>query len=54
MIEELRPITCDVNLFDPLHGSSLFQRGQTQVQSTIAFDSPEKALKIDPLLQATG
>ncbi len=30
-VEDLRPITCEVDLFNPLHGSSLFQRGQTQV-----------------------
>uniref|UniRef100_A0A4W6F888 polyribonucleotide nucleotidyltransferase n=1 Tax=Lates calcarifer TaxID=8187 RepID=A0A4W6F888_LATCA len=27
----LRNISCDVDLFKPLHGSALFQRGQTQV-----------------------
>ena len=27
----LRNISCDVDLFRPLHGSALFQRGQTQV-----------------------
>uniref|UniRef100_A0A8C4E6Q5 polyribonucleotide nucleotidyltransferase n=1 Tax=Dicentrarchus labrax TaxID=13489 RepID=A0A8C4E6Q5_DICLA len=27
----LRDISCDVDLFKPLHGSALFQRGQTQV-----------------------
>uniref|UniRef100_A0A3Q2CRM7 Polyribonucleotide nucleotidyltransferase 1, mitochondrial n=1 Tax=Cyprinodon variegatus TaxID=28743 RepID=A0A3Q2CRM7_CYPVA len=27
----LRKISCDVDLFKPLHGSALFQRGQTQV-----------------------
>ena len=27
----LRPIVCEVDLFKTLHGSSLFQRGETQV-----------------------
>lgn len=27
----VRNISCDVDLFQPLHGSALFQRGQTQV-----------------------
>lgn len=27
----LRNISCNVDLFKPLHGSALFQRGQTQV-----------------------
>ena len=30
-ITDIRPISCEVNLHDPLHGSALFQRGQTQV-----------------------
>lgn len=29
----LRDISCDVDLFKPLHGSALFQRGQTQVRA---------------------
>ncbi|KAL7645232.1 UNVERIFIED_CONTAM: hypothetical protein RMT77_003618 [Armadillidium vulgare] len=53
-LNELRPISCDIDLFKPLHGSSLFQRGQTQVQCTVAFDSPDKAMSVDPLLEATG
>lgn len=53
-LEELRMISCDVDLFRPLHGSSLFQRGQTQVQCTVAFDAPENIPKLDPLLEATG
>jgi hypothetical protein len=31
-LDEIRPISCQVNLFTPLHGSALFQRGQTQVK----------------------
>merc|ERR1719318_537063 len=26
-LSDLRPISCEVNLHDPLHGSALFQRG---------------------------
>ena len=29
---DIRPISCEVNLHNPLHGSALFQRGQTQVR----------------------
>ncbi|KAK4313762.1 hypothetical protein Pmani_014918 [Petrolisthes manimaculis] len=53
-LTDLRPIRCDVDLFRPLHGSSLFQRGQTQVQCTLALDAPETIPRLDPLLQATG
>ncbi|XP_050091476.1 polyribonucleotide nucleotidyltransferase 1, mitochondrial [Anopheles aquasalis] len=48
-LDDLRPISCSVNLHKPLHGSSLFQRGQTQVFSTVALDSPESALRLDPV-----
>ncbi|KAL0113419.1 hypothetical protein PUN28_012523 [Cardiocondyla obscurior] len=43
----LRDISCQVDLFNPLHGSALFQRGQTQVMCTVTLDSLESALKMD-------
>jgi polyribonucleotide nucleotidyltransferase len=52
-MEELRNISCQVDLYKPLHGSSLFQRGQTQVFCTVALDSPESALKMDPITMLT-
>lgn len=52
-VEELRNISCQVDLYKPLHGSSLFQRGQTQVFCTVALDSPESALKMDPITMLT-
>ncbi|XP_055594857.1 polyribonucleotide nucleotidyltransferase 1, mitochondrial [Uranotaenia lowii] len=48
-LDDVRKISCSVNLYKPLHGSSLFQRGQTQVLATVALDSPESALKLDHL-----
>ncbi|CAH2983536.1 unnamed protein product [Chilo suppressalis] len=53
-LDELRKINCEVSLYAPLHGSALFQRGQTQVLCTVAFDSPESALKVDPLTMITS
>lgn len=47
--EQLRNISCQVDLYKPLHGSALFQRGQTQVLSTISLDSLESAIKLDTL-----
>ena len=32
-LTSLRNISCEVDIFKPLHGSALFQRGQTQVSS---------------------
>uniref|UniRef100_A0AAX7TDF0 polyribonucleotide nucleotidyltransferase n=1 Tax=Astatotilapia calliptera TaxID=8154 RepID=A0AAX7TDF0_ASTCA len=43
----LRNISCDVDLFKPLHGSALFQRGQTQVLCSVTFDSLESSIKTD-------
>lgn len=48
-LDDLRKITSSVNIHKPLHGSALFQRGQTQVFATVALDSPESALKLDPI-----
>ena len=50
----VRGITSRVDLYEPLHGSALFQRGQTQVLCTVAFDSLDSALKSDPVSIATG
>ncbi|CAH1972509.1 unnamed protein product [Acanthoscelides obtectus] len=47
--KQLRDISCKVNLYKPLHGSSVFQRGQTQVFCTVTLDSHESAMKLDPL-----
>lgn len=48
----LRNISCDVDIFKPLHGSALFQRGQTQVLSTVTFDSLESSVKADIITTA--
>jgi polyribonucleotide nucleotidyltransferase len=47
--DDLRKISCQVDLFQPLHGSSLFTRGQTQVLCSVTLDSKESALKLDSL-----
>ncbi|KAJ8924341.1 hypothetical protein NQ315_007137 [Exocentrus adspersus] len=52
--EQLRDISCKVNLYKPLHGSAVFQRGQTQVFCTVTLDSHESALKLDPLSVLTS
>nr|XP_023023787.1 polyribonucleotide nucleotidyltransferase 1, mitochondrial [Leptinotarsa decemlineata] len=52
--DEVRDISCKVNLYKPLHGSALFQRGQTQVFCTVTLDSHDSALKLDPLSVLTS
>lgn len=34
-LSDLRNISCSVDILKPLHGSSLFQRGQTQVRGQL-------------------
>uniref|UniRef100_A0A5S6PZ98 polyribonucleotide nucleotidyltransferase n=1 Tax=Trichuris muris TaxID=70415 RepID=A0A5S6PZ98_TRIMR len=46
-LDALRPIDCKVDLYKPLHGSALFQRGQTQVMCTVTFDSRQAAFRGD-------
>ncbi|XP_064600913.1 polyribonucleotide nucleotidyltransferase 1, mitochondrial-like [Liolophura sinensis] len=53
-LTQLRDISCKVDLFRPLHGSAVFQRGQTQVLCTVSFDSPDSAMKADPISVMTG
>ncbi|EFA06447.1 polyribonucleotide nucleotidyltransferase 1, mitochondrial isoform X1 [Tribolium castaneum] len=47
--DQLRNIECKVNLYKPLHGSAMFQRGQTQVFCTVTLDSHDSAMKLDPM-----
>ena len=42
-----------MNLYPSLHGSALFQRGQTQVLCTLAFDA-WRASRSDQLAELTG
>lgn len=49
LYDELRNIECKVNLYKPLHGSAMFQRGQTQVFCTVTLDSHESAMRMDPM-----
>ncbi|XP_032508577.1 polyribonucleotide nucleotidyltransferase 1, mitochondrial isoform X2 [Phocoena sinus] len=51
-LTSLRNISCEVDMFKILHGSSLFQRGQTQVLCTVTFDSLESSIKSDRIITA--
>jgi polyribonucleotide nucleotidyltransferase len=48
-LNQIRPISCQVNVYNSLHGSALFQRGQTQVLSSITFDSPDSMYRQDSI-----
>lgn len=53
-IDQIRPVSCEVDLYNPLHGSALFQRGQTQVLCTCTFDSLVSVAKVDEVSILTG
>uniref|UniRef100_A0A0K0E021 Polyribonucleotide nucleotidyltransferase n=1 Tax=Strongyloides stercoralis TaxID=6248 RepID=A0A0K0E021_STRER len=53
-LNEIRPISMEVDVYKKLHGSALFQRGQSQVLSTVTFDSPESAFRPDSISQLIG
>ncbi|OZC10130.1 putative polyribonucleotide nucleotidyltransferase [Onchocerca flexuosa] len=52
--DELRPVDIKMNVYKKLHGSALFQRGQTQVFGTVTFDAPSTAFQPDALSQLLG
>jgi polyribonucleotide nucleotidyltransferase len=49
-LNQLRPINCKINLFGTLHGSALFQRGQTQVLCSLTLDSPDAMYRNDAIV----
>ncbi|XP_071833278.1 polyribonucleotide nucleotidyltransferase 1, mitochondrial-like [Apostichopus japonicus] len=53
-LTDLRDVSCEVDLFQPLHGSALFQRGQTQCLCTVTFDSIDAAFKGNPVAELMG
>ena len=46
----IRPITCEVGLLPRVHGSALFQRGETQVIGTTTLGTSGDEQKIDALI----
>jgi polyribonucleotide nucleotidyltransferase len=54
LYDQLRPINCKINLYEPLHGSALFQRGQTQVLCTVAFDALDSQYRNNDFALRTG
>ena len=46
---DIRPITCDVNVFPRLHGSAVFQRGETQALAAVTLGGSDDEQLIDNL-----
>jgi polyribonucleotide nucleotidyltransferase len=47
----LRPITCKVDVFPRVHGSALFQRGETQALATVTLGSVRDEQRVDGLVE---
>ncbi|MCR5274825.1 MAG: polyribonucleotide nucleotidyltransferase [Clostridiales bacterium] len=48
-LDEIRPLSCDVGILPRVHGSGLFQRGQTQVMTTCTLAPLSYSQTIDGL-----
>ena len=48
-LKEIRPLSAEVEVLPRVHGSGLFQRGQTQVLSVVTLGSPADSQIIDGL-----
>jgi polyribonucleotide nucleotidyltransferase len=48
-MKTIRPIVCEVGIFPRVHGSSLFQRGETQAAVTTTLGTSSDEQKIDAL-----
>ncbi|MFZ3069822.1 MAG: polyribonucleotide nucleotidyltransferase, partial [Anaerolineaceae bacterium] len=51
-IEEVREITCEVDISPRAHGSGLFTRGETQVLTLATLGTPKEAQELDNLVAA--
>ncbi|MGQ9561978.1 MAG: polyribonucleotide nucleotidyltransferase [Thermogutta sp.] len=49
-VKELRPITCKVDVLPRVHGSALFQRGETQAMITVALGTPRDEQIVDGII----
>jgi polyribonucleotide nucleotidyltransferase len=48
-LDEIRPITCQIDVLPRVHGSSLFTRGETQVLNILTLGSMRDAQTIDEM-----
>lgn len=49
-VKELRPITCKVDVLPRVHGSALFQRGETQAMITVTLGTPRDEQIVDGII----
>src|SRR3989344_2139241 len=48
-MDEIRPISCEVSLLPRVHGSGLFQRGETQVLTALTLGGPDDVQLLEDL-----
>ena len=48
-IDEIRPLSCEVNILPRVHGSAIFTRGQTQVMSIVTLGMKSEEQMLDGL-----
>lgn len=48
-LDEIRPITCEIDILPTTHGSAVFKRGSTQVLSVTTLGSPAMAQLIEDM-----
>ncbi len=48
-LDQIRPISCEVGLLPRVHGSGLFQRGETQVLTTVTLGGPDDVQLLEDL-----
>ncbi len=48
--DKVRPIKCEIDLLPCVHGSSLFQRGETQALVTVTLGTGKDAQRVEPLI----
>lgn len=50
-LDEVRPLTVEVGVLPRTHGSALFQRGETQILSTVTLGGPDDAMILDTMTE---
>ena len=48
-LDEIRPISCEVGLLPRVHGTGLFQRGETQVLTTVTLGGPDDVQLVEDI-----
>ena len=53
-IDEIRPLSCEIDVLPRVHGSAIFTRGQTQVMSVVTLGMKSEEQMLDGIDEETG